>query len=207
LHRDPYRPELADTILSRVPPDLEELTEDVVVTTAEHLDLRVESHRDGLRYSMEFRPRAKVESLPGVPVGASYLGTFDREEAVKDESIDFFASGQPFVEGILAFLEDNPMGRVGLLHLSGEEGEEGFGLLAIYKTGRSFEAVAIDVNGRERQDWAEKLTQRPLKSRRVKRSSWTGQPGWSKLIRSLASHLESKGQPEALAAFRIGVRS
>ena len=207
LHRDPYRPELAESILSRVPADLEELTEDVVVSTAEQLDLRVESHRDGLRYSVEFRPRAKVESLPGVPAGASYLGTFDREEAVKNENIDFFASGQPFVEGILAFLEENPMGRTGLLHLTGEEGEKGFGLLAIYKRGPTFEAVAIDINGRERPDWADRLTQRPLKSRRVKRSSWTGQPGWPKLIRSLASHLESRGEPIALAAFRIGVRS
>jgi hypothetical protein len=204
LHRDPYRPELAEAVLSRVPADLEEMTEEVVVNTAEHLDLRVESHRDGLRYSVEFRPRTKVESLPGVPAGASYLGTFNREEAVKDENIDFFASGQPFVEGILAFLEDNPMGRASLLHLTGEEDEEGFGLLALYKRGPEFEAVAIDVNGRERPDWAEKLTQRPLKSRRVKRSSWTGQPGWSKLIRSLATHLESRGTPIALAAFRIG---
>jgi ATP-dependent helicase HepA len=204
LHRDPYSPELAEPILSRVPANLEELTEEVVVSTAEHLDLRVESHREGLRFSVELGQRAKVESLPGVPAGASYLGTFDREEAVKDESIDFFASGQPFVEGILAFLEDDSMGRAGLLHLTGESDEEGFGLLAIYKRGPEFEAVAIDVNGLERPDWAEKLTRRPLKSRRVKRSTWTGQPGWPKLIRSLASHLESRGQPVALAAFRIG---
>jgi hypothetical protein len=34
------------------------------------------------------------------------VGTFDREEAVEDESIDFFASGHPLVEGVLAFVED-----------------------------------------------------------------------------------------------------
>jgi hypothetical protein len=195
---------MAGAILARVPIDLEELTEDVVVNTAEHLDLHVESHRDGLRYSIEFPPRAKVESLPGVPVGASYLGTFDREEAVKDESIDFFASGQPLVEGILAFLEEDSMGRAGLLHVAGEPGEEGFGLLAIYRQGAGFEALAIDVNGRERPEWATRLMRRPLKSRRIKRGSWTDQPGWSKLIRALGAHLETRGQPVALAAFRVG---
>ena len=38
---------------------------------------------------------------------ASFLGTFSREEAVRDESIDFYASGHPMVEGLLAHLEEN----------------------------------------------------------------------------------------------------
>jgi ATP-dependent helicase HepA len=203
LHRDPYRPEMAEPILGRVPPDLEELTQDVVLTTAEHLDLHVEPHRDGTRYSVEFGSRAKVESLPGVQGGASFLGTFDREEAVRDEGIDFYASGHPFVEGILAHLDDSPIGRVGLIHARGKNDEEGFGLLAIYKHGPQFEAVAIDIQGRERPDWARLLTQHPLKSRRVKPETWTDKPGWPKLIRTLAERLEAKGRPAALAAFRI----
>ncbi len=204
LHREPYRAEMAESILSRIPPVLEELTEEVVVTTAEHIDLKVESHREGLRYSFELGSRAKVESLPGVPAGSSFLGTFDREEAVRDESIDFFASGHPLVEGILAFLDESPIGRVGLLHVSGGPDEEGFGLLALYKDGPRFEPVAIDVHGNERPDWAALLSQRPLKSKRFKRDSWTEQPSWPKLIRALAHHLEARGRPVALAAFRIG---
>jgi len=204
LHRDPYRPEMADGILARIPGDLEELTRDVVLATAERLDLHVESHRDGLRHSLELGNRARVDSLPGVPAGASYLGTFDREEAVRDESIDFYASGHPFVEGILAFLDDDALGRVGLLHVQGERGEEGFGMLALYRHAAGFDAVAIDASGRERPDWAHRLTRRPLRSRRVRPETWTSQPGWPGLIRNLARHLEPRGLPAALVAFRIG---
>lgn len=204
LHRDPYRAEMADSILGRVPQNLEDLTEDVTLTTADHLDLHVESHREGLRHSVEIGTRAKVENLPGVPAGASYLGTFDREEGVRDEAIDFFASGHPLVEGILAYLDDSEIGRVGLLHLGGEPGEEGFGLLAIYKDGPRFDAVAVDAGGRSRPEWAARLVQRPLKSRRVSSDGWVGQPGWAKLIRMLAGNLDDTRRPVALAAFRIG---
>lgn len=41
-----------------------------------------------------------------VPGGSSFVGTFDREEAVEDEAVDFFASGHPLVEGVLAYFED-----------------------------------------------------------------------------------------------------
>ena len=54
----------------------------------------------------ELGNEAVVDSLPGVPGGSSFVGTFDREEAVEDESIDFFASGHPLVEGVLAYFED-----------------------------------------------------------------------------------------------------
>ena len=52
-------------------------------------------------------------------------------------------------------------------------------------------------------DWAELLVRRPLKSRRVKPESWTQQPGWHRLIRSLAARLEHRGRPDAVAAFRL----
>ena len=95
------------------------------------------------------------------------------------------------------------MGRVALLHAQGE-GEEGFGLLAIYTDGPRFEAVAVDAHGKKRPEWAERLTRRPLRSKRVKRSTWTDQPGWAGLIRNLAGHLEDRRRPVAVAAFRIG---
>jgi ATP-dependent helicase HepA len=204
LHREPYRPEMAEGILARVPPDLEELTAEVVLETAEQLDMHVEEHLDALRYSVEFGQRARVESLPGVDGSATFLGTFDREEAVAEENIDFFASGHPLVEGLLAYLEDSDLGSVGLLHVRGDSDEEQFGLLAVYKHGPHFEALALDVTGRERPDWAALLTRRPLRSRRVKPETWTGQPGWAKLIRTLAKRLENRGDPVAVAALRIG---
>ncbi len=202
LHRDPYGPEMAEAILARVPEDLEEQTEEVVLAASEMLDFHVEEHRGVARYSIEFGTRARVESLPGVPGSSSFLGTFDREEAVDDENIDFYASGHPFVEGLLLHLEESPQGRVALLDTQGDD--ELFGLLAIYKSGPKFEAVAVDMNGRERPDLAERLTRRPLKTRRVKADTWTGQAGWSKLIRSLGELIDSRGRPVALAAFHIG---
>jgi ATP-dependent helicase HepA len=202
LHRDPYRPEMAATILARVPRDLDELTADVILAAAEHLRLHVEDHRAGTRHSIELGTGARVLGLPGVAPDSSFLGTFRREEAVRDESIDFFASGHPLVEGLLAWLDESGDGRAGLLHVSGR-GEEGFGLLALYKEGPRFEAVAIDANGRERPEWARALTTRPLRSRRVRPEHWTSQPGWPDLIRSLGRRLPPRGHPILVAAFRL----
>jgi ATP-dependent helicase HepA len=204
LHRNPYRSELAEPILARVPGGLDELIEAVVLGAAEELDLHVEEHRRGRRHSIQLGTRSRVEGLPGVLGGSSFLGTFDREEAVRDESIDFFSSGHALVEGLLAHLEDSREGRVVLLQVSGDGQEEGFGLLGLYKKGAFFSAVAIDLEGNERPLWAELLTRRPLKSRRVASEKWTRQPGWPELIRRLAQHLDARGRPVAVAAFRIG---
>ena len=106
LHRDPYRPEMGARILARVPPDLDVLTERIVTTACARLGFRVEHLRGRRIFAIEFGNEAVVDSLPGVPGGSAYVGTFDREEAVEDESIDFFASGHPLVEGILAYFED-----------------------------------------------------------------------------------------------------
>lgn len=202
LHRDPYRPEMGEEILARVPEDLEELTQDVALAAAEQLGLRLDEHRGGLRHSVELGTRARVESLPGVPAGSSFLGTFDREEAVRDESIDFFSSGHALVEGLLAHLEDSGDGRVALLHVRGDV--DAFGLLALYKQGPAFDAVAIDMEGKNRPELAELLTRRPLKSRRIKTENWIGQAGWPATIRRLAGFLDNRRRPIALAAFRIG---
>ena len=202
LHRDPYKPSMAEGILARTPPDLEELTRDVILSACEQLNFHVEEHRQGTRFSIEFGTRARIESLPGVPPGAGFLGTFDREQAVDDETIDFYASGHPLVEGILAHLDESPHGRVTLLHARGE-GDPEFGLLAIYKTGPRFEALAIDQHGKERPEWVERFSRRPLKTRRLKPESWTEQPGWPQLIRGLARHLEGRGTPVAVAAVRF----
>jgi ATP-dependent helicase HepA len=106
LHRDPYRPEMAEGILARVPAELDALTERVVTNACTRLGFRVEHVRGRRTFAIEFGNEAVVDSLPGVPGGSAFVGTFDREEAVEDETIDFFASGHPLVEGILAYFED-----------------------------------------------------------------------------------------------------
>jgi ATP-dependent helicase HepA len=189
-----------------VPPDLEELTEDVVTAACERLGLSAEPHRDGRVWSVELGHRALVDGLPGVPGGSSYLGTFDRRVAVEDETIDFYASGHPLVEGLLAHLEDSALGRAGLLHVRSEV-EEGFGLVAIYRgdgPDGGLDVVAVDLNGKARPEWAESISRRPLRTRRVRPEDWVRAPGWAVLIRSLARRLQRAGRPEAVLAVRIG---
>ena len=110
LHRDPYRPEMAAGILARVPAELDVLTERVVTHACTRLGFRVDHLRGRSTFAIELGNEAIVDSLPGVPGDWSFVGTFDREEAVEDESIDFFASGHPLVEGILAYFEDDTRG-------------------------------------------------------------------------------------------------
>jgi ATP-dependent helicase HepA len=206
LHRDPFRPEMGPAILARVPEDLDELTEDVVRSWCERLRLDVVEQRDPRVYAIELGHRARVESLPGVPQGARYLGTFERELAVEDESIDFFASGHPLVEGVLADLEDGARGRVALLHLDAGSGEPGFGLAGVYKDGPRFRVRAVDLGGRERPEWAERLATRPLRTRRLAAEAVTSQPGWAETVRRLAARLdalEPYTPPSLLAAMLV----
>ena len=107
LHRDPYCPEMAVDILARIPADLDMLTARAITGACTRLGFRVEHVRGRRIFAIELGNEAVVDSLPGVPGGSAYVGTFDREEAVEDESIDFFASGHPLVEGVLAYFEDN----------------------------------------------------------------------------------------------------
>ncbi|HZE88165.1 MAG TPA: SNF2-related protein [Verrucomicrobiae bacterium] len=204
LHRDPYRPEMASAILSRLPDHLEELTAGTILAACDRLGFRTDEKRGRATWYIEFGNHARVDRLPGVAAGSTWLGSFNREEAVADESIDFFASGQALVEGILADLEESPRGRVALFHVEGT-GETGFALLAIYKTGPAFEAVVVDLDGKDRPDWAEFFTRRPLKTRRVKPESWTLQPGWTATIDRLAAALPSTDRrPVAVAAVLMG---
>jgi len=106
LHREPYHPGMGAAILARVPSDLDALTERIVTTACARLGFRVEHLRGRRIFAIEFGNEAIVDSLPGVPGGSTYVGTFDREEAVEDESMDFFASGHPLVEAVLAYVED-----------------------------------------------------------------------------------------------------
>jgi ATP-dependent helicase HepA len=197
LHRDRYRAGMSEGILGRVPVNLDLLNEEVVTRACERLGFGVERQRGRRRYSIDFGNEALIDTLPGVPGGASFLGTFDREEAVEDESLDFFAAGHALVEGILGHLEESPRGRVAVLALPGAAA--GRGLAAVYKDGPSFEVVAIDDEGRLRSDWAVLLRRGPIHTDRPQRGA-ADESDWDEWVERLASRFDSARRPVALAA-------
>jgi ATP-dependent helicase HepA len=186
-----------------VPPELDPLNESVVLRAAGRFGFLLEPQSgrgDRSVWSIEFGWEALVDHIPGVPPGSRYLGTFDRAEAVERETLDFFASGHPLVEGVLWELEDGPRGQVALFQVSGDE--DAFGLLAIYRRGVDFEVVAVDNQGRPRPDLAERLTERDVVTEPVEAKKWTGQASWARVIRRMAAALP-EDKPQAVAAFRV----
>jgi hypothetical protein len=129
------------------------------------------------------------------------VGSFDREEAVEDETVDFFASGHALVEGVLAHFEDGMLGRVARLEI--ETGPEpGEGLAAIYRDGPQFEVVAFDATGRPRPDWAAALRDRP---RRVRRAidDPAARATWAAMAQRLGSRLDPSRRLHAIAALVV----
>jgi ATP-dependent helicase HepA len=204
LHRNPFRAEMGAQILARVPPGLDALNEKAVIAWCVRLGLTVEHTRGRRGYAVELGSESLVDSLPGVPGGSSFIGTFDREEAVADETVDFFASGHPLVEGVFAHIEDSPFGRA--VHVEVEiEGERGEGLVAFYKEGSTLEVVARDAHGRDRPDWAAAFRTQSLRMRRVSEAS--ADSPWREMVRQLGARLDPARRPYAVAAVVVrGVR-
>ena len=201
LHRDPYRREMADGMLARVPADLDALVERVVVGVCERLGFTIERLRGHRSFSIEFGNEALVDSLPGLPGGSSYTGSFDREEAVENETIDFFAFGHPLVEGVLAYLEDSAQGRVARLEV--EIGQDrGEGLVAIYKDGPHFETIVFDAAGRRRPEWAAAFDRRSLRARRMD-DQMVQSRDWAGLVRRIGAGLDRLRRPYALATIVV----
>jgi ATP-dependent helicase HepA len=205
LHRDPYRPERVGEILSRVPPDLDALNESVVVRAASRFGFEVEAQSGERTWLIQYGYEALVDHFFGVPLGTSLLGTFSRERAVDEETLDFFSSGHPLVEGILNELEEGPRGRVTLFQIAGEE--ETFGLLAIYQDAADWRAVAVDAKGQLRPDLATSLTSQMLETEPIEAKKWTSQASWKKAIRRMADALPKGEKPQAVAAFRVRKQS
>jgi ATP-dependent helicase HepA len=204
LHRHPYRREIGPDLLARIPAELDALNEKIVVTVCSRLGFAVEHTRGRRTFAIELGNQALVDSLPGVPGGSSYVGSFDREEAVEDESIDFFASGHPLVEGVFAHVEDSPLGRVVRLEIDAGR-DRGKGLVAIYKDGPGFDVVARDSSGRDRPDWAVAFRQRPLRARRVSPGA-LDDPASADMVRRLGAQLEPSRRLHALAAVVVRPR-
>ena len=201
LHRDPYQAETAARILARVPPELDALNEEVVVTASIGLGFTVERPRGHRIFAIEIGNGALVDGLPGVAGGSSYVGSFDREEAVENETIDFFASGHPLVEGIFAHYDDGALGRAVRFEIE-IDGERGEGLVAIYKDGPTFDVVALDSDGHARPEWAAAICRRPLRARPISDDPVESRT-WPTLVRRLGALLEPARRPHALAAIVV----
>ena len=201
LHRDPYRSDMAAGILARVPEELDALNQEVVVTASIGLGFTIERPRGHRVFAIELGNGSLVDGLPGVPGGSSYVGSFDRDEAVEHETIDFFASGHPLVEGIFAHYEDAALGRVARFEIEIDQAR-GEGLVAVYKDGPAFEVVALDATGLTRPEWAAAIRRRPLGARAVHEAQVD--PGeWMEMVRRLGARLEPGRRPHALAAIMV----
>ncbi len=197
LHRDPYRAHMAAGILARVPAHLDALNEQVVVSACERLGFNVERTRGRRAYSIELGTQSLVDGLPGVPGGSMYVGSFDREEAVERETLDFFASGHPLVEGLFAYFDESPMGRVARLEIA-SSGPRGQGLVAVYRSQSVVEFVAFDTTGRERPDWVSALRQTPPAVKPSREA--IDRIAWEAMVRQLGARLDAARRPYALAA-------
>ena len=200
LHRDPYRAEMGPSILARVPPELDELNQEIVVTASIGLGFTIAHPRGHRVFSIELGNGSLVDGLPGVPGGSGYVGTFDREEAVANEAIDFFSSGHPLVEGIFAHYEESPLGRAVRFEIAIGQ-DVGEGIVAIYKDGPAFEVVALDDKGQVRLDWAEAVLQRPIGARPIAKAS--EHDGWKTMARQLGERLDPARRLHALAAIKV----
>ena len=136
-----------------------------------------------------------------MPGGATFVGTFDREEAVQDELIDFFASGHPLVEGLLAHVEESRDGRVGRLEVAiGQEAGEG--VAVIYKDGPHVEVVVVDSAGRLRPDWSAAFQERPLPVRSL-HAERSGRVDWAALVARAQGQLDPAREPYAIAGIVV----
>jgi ATP-dependent helicase HepA len=204
LHVGAFTAEMADGILSRVPPELDESMERFVLGAARLFDFETADRPGKRTWYVEFGPDALVDHLPGVPAGSRWLGTFDRDEAVLKEEMDFFASGHPLVEGLFGQLADGERGRVAFVKLAGA-GTTGAGILFVFRAGGDLRATAVSLDGTPRPDWAERILSRRADLRGVDPDAWR-KPVWPKLVFRHAAKAPPPGPGfhlEAVAAFRL----
>jgi ATP-dependent helicase HepA len=202
LHQNRYRPELAAGILARIPPELERITEDVVVTACQQFGFDVIDRPEQKTWYVEFGATALIEYLPGATSGSRWLGTFDRETAVARESLDFFASGHPLVEGILMELEDGHRGSVALLALPGA-GVAAFGLVVVLKIGAEFVVHILDTNGVAHPEWDPLLFGRGARAVDIHPGQWNPPEGYDDWVRQVMQVARDVGRPVGVAGVQV----
>ncbi len=201
FYPDAYDRSRDEQILALVPEGLEVLCRRFVTGAARELGLRVVEKGQVATCYIEFGAQATVDSLPGVPGGSRYLGSFDREEAIRRDELDFFASGHALTEGLLLELEDGPRGRAALLELSAA-GVRGDGLLLLHKHGSDWSATAIAATGEVRPDWSEPLLGALADARDGDAHTLELDADWPDRLRALAALHATEGELVAAAWFR-----
>jgi ATP-dependent helicase HepA len=171
LHQGGYEARLREALLGRVPPELDALHERFVTDACALLGFATAEKPGARTHYFELGGDAVVDSLPGVPGGTRFLGTFDREEAVVREELDYFASGHPLVEGLLAELEDASRGRSALLELA-PAGVSGLAFVFLVGGPQGLRLEVADAFGRPRPEWAELLMARRRDLRGLSREEW-----------------------------------
>jgi ATP-dependent helicase HepA len=109
----------ADTVIEQLPEDLDALIERFVRGATRQLEFDTVSKDGESVYFYEWGDSVRTDVIPGLHPGSRYLGTFNRDEAVTRDELDFYSNGHPLVEGLLAELEDSERGRVGAIHADG----------------------------------------------------------------------------------------
>jgi ATP-dependent helicase HepA len=203
LHQNRYQPELAKSIIARIPPELETLTEQVVVSACQQFGFDVIDRPDQNTWYIEFGGTAVIDHLPGATSGSRWLGTFDRKNAVARESIDFFASGHPLVEGILMELEDGHRGQIALL-VAADTGIDAIGLIVVLKRGSEFDIHILDADGQPHPEWNQFLLEPGAKVRELHPGHWNPPEGFDEWVRNVVQVVRGAGKPVALAGFRLG---
>ena len=208
LHRNRYRPELADEIFDRIPEDLEERNAQVVLGACRQFGFEVVEKQGTDTWYIEFGGEALIESLPGAIGGSRWLGTFDREEAVRHETLDFFASGHELVEGVLHELEDGHRGEVTLMDIPGAGGH-GAGIVAFIKEGAEFRPLVWDFEGKRQKSWDVFFTVDPPGWKPGHVADWglgedrETRQEWARRVRAILFPAQAEGKLVAAAAFRL----
>ncbi len=203
FYPDAYDRSRDEQILALVPEGLELLCRRFATGAARELGLKLVEKSGAATCYIEFGAGATVDSLPGVPGGSRYLGSFDREEAIRRDELDFFASGHALIEGLLLELEDGPRGRTALLELRAA-GVRGDGLLLLHRQGSDWSATAIATTGEARPDWSEPLLEALAHARDADAGALGLDADWPERIQALAAAHPAEGELVAAAWFRSG---
>ncbi len=133
---DSHKSEDSASVLAQIPDNFDELIEKFCFESADRIGLDIVEKEGQSVYYFEYGNEVEVESIPGIQEGVSFLGTFNREEAVRVDMLDFFSNGHQLVESLLMESEDSDRGKVGGLLLPAKllGGVKGAFLFAVQTT-------------------------------------------------------------------------
>ncbi len=110
---DSHKSEENEAVLAQIPEGFDELIEKFCYESADRIGLEIVEKEGQSVYYFEYANTVEVETIPGMSPDMAFLGTFNREEAIKADTLDFFSNGNPLVESLLMEIEDSERGKVG----------------------------------------------------------------------------------------------